>query len=326
MMRHYLLFSLAYLAFAIALVFALREQPVPLLLGAVRTSLYLLKSFAEWMPLLGVFLAGSLYLTRKYGIKARILPTIHALLGCLAFSMAFSLIKTSIPHIQPFYADAFFADMDAALHLGVDPWRIVHSVAAYIPPSAIVILYFMVWFLPAVFLPVFIALTDTNAARSKRFMILYVASWVGLGNIMAVMGSSVGPVYYDRLLGGTRFSDLTEALESSGITASSLGRVQDNLWQFYSDGGQSLGSGISAFPSVHVGLAAVTLLYMWERSRLLAPLGVLFASMIMFSSVYHGWHYAVDGYVSIIAVTGLWAVLRRRNVAIATYIPACLKV
>ena len=322
MMRHYPLFSLAYLACAVALVFALREQPIVLLLGAVRTSLYLLKSFAEWLPILGVFIACSLYLTRKYGIKARIVPSIYALFGCLIFSMAFSLVKTSIPYIQPFYADPFFADLDAVLHFGVDPWRIVHSVAAYVPPSAIVILYFMVWFLPAVFLPVFIALTDIDADRSKRFMILYLASWIGLGNVMAVLGSSAGPVYYDRLIGGSRFADLASTLDSSGIAASALGRVQENLWQFYSEGGQSLGSGISAFPSVHVGLAAVTLLYLWERSRALAPFGILFATMIMFASVYHGWHYAVDGYISIIAVTALWAVLRRRNVAIATYIPA----
>ncbi|SFR32120.1 phosphatase PAP2 family protein [Litoreibacter janthinus] len=322
MMRHYLLFSLAYLACAVALVFALREQPGVLLQGAVQTSLYLLRSFAEWMPILGVFLAGSLFLTRKFGIKERILPTLYALLGCLAFSMAFSLVKTSIPYIQPFYADPLFADLDRALHFGVDPWRITHAIAAYVPPAAIVILYFMVWFLPAVFLPVFIALTDTDKDRSKRFMILYVGSWIGLGNLLAVVGSSAGPVYYDRLLGTARFSDLTIALESSGISASALGRVQENLWQFYSEGGQSLGSGISAFPSVHVGLAAVTLLYLWERSRLLAPFGVVFAVMILFSSVYHGWHYAVDGYVSIAVVTVLWAALRRRNVAIATYIPA----
>jgi len=322
MMRHYLLFSLAYLACAVALVFVLREQPTALLLGAVRTSFYLLKSLAEWMPVLGIFIAVSLYLTRKYDIKARIVPTLYALLGCLAFSMAFSLVKTSIPYIQPFYADPFLADLDSALHFGVDPWRIVHSIAAYVPPAAIVIVYFMVWFLPAVFLPVFIALTDTDADRSKRFMILYVVSWIGLGNVIAVLGSSAGPVYYDRLIGGSRFADLASALDSSGLAASALGQVQDNLWQFYSEGGQSLGSGISAFPSVHVGLAAVTLLYLWERSRALAPIGILFAAMIMFSSVYNGWHYAVDGYFSIIAVTILWAVLRRRNVAIATYIPA----
>lgn len=321
-MRHYLLFSLVYLACAVALVLALREQPVALLLGALRTSLYLLKSFAEWLPILGVFLAGSLYLTRKYGIRSRIIPTVYALLGCLAFSMAFSLIKTSIPYIQPFYADPFFADIDKAMHFGVDPWKIVHSVAAYVPPAAIVIVYFMIWFLPAVFLPVFIALTDTDADRSKRFMILHVASWVILGNVMAVLGSSAGPIYYDRLIGGSRFADLAIALDSSGIAASTLGRVQENLWQFYAEGGQSLGSGISAFPSVHVGLAAVTMLYLWERSRALAPIGILFASMIMFASVYHGWHYAVDGYMSFAAVITVWAVQRRRNVAIATYIPA----
>lgn len=322
MMRIYLLFSMAYLAFAVALIFALRDHPVALLLSAVRTSLYLLKSFAEWMPILGIFLAGSLYLTRKYGFKARILPTIYALLGCLLFSMAFSLVKTTIPYVQPFYADSLFADLDAALHFGVDPWRITHSLATYVPPAAIVILYFMVWFLPAVFLPVFIALTDTCPDRARRFMVLYVFSWIGLGNILAIFGSSAGPVYYDRLLGGERFADLTSALETSGMAASALGKVQDNLWQFYSEGGQSVGSGISAFPSVHVGLAVVTMLYLMERSRALAPIGIAFTGLIMFASVYHGWHYAVDGYASLIIVATAWAMLRRRNVAIATYIPA----
>ncbi|EPX76986.1 hypothetical protein thalar_02705 [Litoreibacter arenae DSM 19593] len=304
------------------LVSVLRDQPELLLIGAARKSLYLLMSFAGWMPYLAVFIAVSLYFTRKYGIRARIVPSVYALLGCLAFSVAFSLVKTSIPYVQPFYADPFFADLDAALHFGVDPWRITHAMAAIVSPSLIVILYFMAWFLPAIFLPVFIAMTDTDPDRSKRFMILHVVSWVGLGNVLAAIGSSVGPVYYDRLLGGTRFADLAAALENSGIASSALGQVQDNLWKLYVENGQSVGSGISAFPSVHVGLAAVTMLYLCERSRALAPVGIAFAGAIMFASVYHGWHYAVDGYVSFAAVIALWAVLRRRNVAIATYIPA----
>ncbi|WP_298258566.1 phosphatase PAP2 family protein [uncultured Litoreibacter sp.] len=322
MMRYYFLFSLAYLAFAVGLIFAVREQPAALLMGAVLTSLYLAKSFAAWVPVVGVALGASLYLTRKYSVKERIIPAIYAVMGCLVFATAFSLVKTSIPFVQPFYADPFFADLDAALHMGVDPWVITHAISAYIPTSLVVIVYFMVWSFPAVFLPVFIALTDSDTERSKRFIILHVAVWIGLGNIMAAIGSSVGPVYYDRLLGGSRFSDLSNALETSGIAASPLGGVQENLWVLYSESGQSLGSGISAFPSVHVGIAAVTFLYVWERSRILAPLGALFAAMIMFFSVYHGWHYAIDGYVSIVAVTALWAALRRRNVAIATYIPA----
>lgn len=322
MMRHYLLFSVAYLACAVVLVFALRDQPLMLLLGATLTTVYLLKSFIQWLPILGIFFAASLYLTRKYGLKERILPTIFALMGCLVFSMAFSLMKTSIPFIQPFYADALFANIDSALHFGVDPWRIAHAASSYIPPSAIVVLYLMIWSLPAVFLPVFIALTDTDPQRARRFMILHIVAWIGLGNVLAMLGSSAGPVYYDRVIGGTRFADLSAALDSSGIAASALGGVQNNLWKLYSEGGQSLGSGISAFPSVHVGLAVVTMLYMAERSRLLAPLGALFAAAIMFASVYHGWHYAIDGYASFIIVTAIWAAQRRRNVVVATYIPA----
>jgi len=321
-MRSYFIFSMAYLAVAVAITFALRDTPVALLLGAIKTSLYLLKSFAEWLPIVALFAAAALYWGRNYNLRGRITPALYALAGCIIFSVAFSLTKTAIPLIQPFYADTLFADLDAAMHGGVDPWRITHMVAGIIPPAAIVILYFMVWFLPAVFLPVFIALTDSDPDRARRFMILHAASWIGLGNILAILGSSAGPVYYDRLLNSTRFEDLTAALQSSGIADSALGSVQDNLWQFYSEGAQSVGSGISAFPSVHVGLAVVTMLYLIERSRLLAPFGVIFCAAIMFASVYHGWHYAIDGYASLGLVLGLWAYMRRRNVAFATYNPA----
>lgn len=63
-----------------------------------------------------------------------------------------------------------------------------------------------------------------------------------------------------------------------------------------------LGLGISAFPSMHVAIAALTALYLTERSRWLAPVGVVFLGVIFFMSVYTGYHYALDGYFSIAAV------------------------
>ena len=156
----------------------------------------------------------------------------------------------------------------------------------------------------------------------KRFAILHVVCWVGLGNVLALAFSSVGPVFYDRLLDTDRFAELLLALKTSGIEASRIGAIQANLWTLYIEEGQAVGSGISAFPSVHVGVATVFALYLMERSKWLAPIAILFLAMILFFSVYLGYHYALDGYASIIVIVAAWALLRRRNVAFATYSPA----
>ena len=61
-------------------------------------------------------------------------------------------------------------------------------------------------------------------------------------------------------------------------------------------------NGISAFPSVHVGLIAMNALFVAERSRMLGRVAWLYVVLIVASSVYLGWHYAIDGYVSILVV------------------------
>ncbi|MEM9584520.1 MAG: phosphatase PAP2 family protein [Pseudomonadota bacterium] len=321
-MRQFFFFSLIYLLAGIALVMLVREDPITLLLFVLIKSVSLATYLVDYAKYFGVFLIIGLWFTRHLGLKQRIVPTLYAIMGCLMFSAAFSLVKTSIPSVVPFYADEMLANLDAALHFGFDPWTVAHSFADYIPANAIVILYFGLWTLPAIFLPVIIAITDTDDDRTKRFLVLHVLCWIGLGNVVATILSSVGPVYYDRLLGGTRFADLTSALETSGITASKLGVVQEGLWTQYIENGQSIGSGISAFPSVHVGVATVFALYLAERSRALIPVSVLFLGTISFASVYNGWHYAVDGYASMVLIFAAWAIQQRRNVAFASMKPA----
>jgi hypothetical protein len=322
-MRQFFIFSALYLLAGVVLVLLVREDPVTLLTFVMIKSVSLAKSLLVYAKYLGVFLLIGLFLTRHLGLKNRIAPTLYAFFGCMMFSAAFSLVKTTIPHVVPFYADEMFANLDAMIHLGTQPWVWAHGLADYIPANAIVILYFGIWTLPAIFLPVIIAITDTDAARMRRFLILHVLCWVGLGNVVATLFSSVGPVYYDRLLGGERFAGLTAALESSGIKASKLGIVQEGLWTQFIENGQAIGSGISAFPSVHVGVATVFAFYLAERSRVLIPVSVLFLGAISFASVYNGWHYAIDGYVSMVLIAAAWWVLqRRRNVAFAQVAPA----
>ncbi|WP_298293600.1 phosphatase PAP2 family protein [uncultured Litoreibacter sp.] len=309
-MKRFFLFSVTYLVLAMIILFMFRDAPVTQLVDSVARTKDTVSAFVKYFPYLAVALGAIFLATRQFANKNMAKEAAWAFAGCLIFSTAFTFVKTSMPYIQPFYADVLFANWDKALHGGVDPWVWTHKFAPYISEKAVATLYFIIWGLPAAFLPFIIAATDNDEARKRRFVILYCFVWIGLGNVVALLGSSVGPVYYDRLLGGERFADLIGALGSSGIVGGKIGVVQDGLWRIYSEYSQSIGSGISAFPSVHVGVSTLTMLYLCERSKWLAPVGIAFLAAIQFCSVYIGWHYAIDGYFSFAAVLGVWFGLR----------------
>ena len=79
--------------------------------------------------------------------------------------------------------------------------------------------------------------------------------------------------------------------------------VSDYLWTFYQERSVGVGSGISAFPSLHVAIAMLNALFVHELfGRLGRFLAWSYLAFTMFGSVYLGWHYAVDGYASIVLV------------------------
>lgn len=234
-----------------------------------------------------------------------------AILGTGIFLAAFSLGKSAMPMIVPFYADPALAGIDRALHLGTDPWEIAHRLAPYINARAAAIFYVTVWTVFSSAFPLFLALTDRDQARRAHYLVLFFAVWIVLGNLLALGFMSAGPVFYDRLYGGTDFAGLLDALAASGVDASGVGAVREFLWSNYARSSSQLGSGISAFPSVHVAMATLIALYVSERWRALTPVAVLYALTVLFMSVYLGWHYAVDGYFSILFVlVAVWLMRR----------------
>jgi hypothetical protein len=63
-------------------------------------------------------------------------------------------------------------------------------------------IYMGVWSIPAVLLPRVIALTDPEQERQRRVILMFLGVWIVIGNVLATFGAPVGPVFYDRLLGG----------------------------------------------------------------------------------------------------------------------------
>ncbi|MCO6384023.1 phosphatase PAP2 family protein [Oceanicola sp. 502str15] len=232
--------------------------------------------------------------------------------ACVALQTGFTMMKSVMPMILPFFADPFLADLDEALHGGA-PWVWAHGLIGMGEGQRLFLAYTKIWGVWALLFPVLLVLLDSDRARVKRFLVLYLVAWVVIGNVLALSGLSVGPIFYDRLLGGERFAGLIEVLEDGGIGQTVIGMTQQALWELYATGNNYIGPGISAFPSVHVAVAGVAAIYLAERSRWLGVAGLLYLAVVLFLSVYTGYHYAVDGYASIAVVGLVWAALKRRD-------------
>lgn len=251
--------------------------------------------------------------------RSRLIPLIVVCVSTVVFHVGFSFFKNAIPEIVPYFADPALAKLDQWLHFNTDPWTVAHKLITPSWGQNLTVVYLAIWTIPALSLPILLMTMDRDLGRVWRYICLYFGSWVVLGNLVAMLGSSVGPVFYDRLLGGDRFAELTVALQSSGMTQSAIGSIQEALWRRFETGGIDIGHGISAFPSTHVSVATIAAIYLCERSRWLAPVGFGFLGITLFMSVYTGYHYAIDGYFSIAAVfAGNWLLIKHQNRAART--------
>ena len=117
---------------------------------------------------------------------------------------------------------------------------------------------------------------------------------------------AAGPIYVQRLTGDTRFAPLSDRL--FGLTDPDIPawRLPDLLWNAYAKGEPFLGSGISAFPSMHVALSTLIFLLARGTNRWLGWMGLAYLAFTLIGSVHLGWHYALDGYASILLVVGFW--------------------
>ncbi len=255
------------------------------------------------------------------------------LILCCLFLAAFTSVKSSLPYMaqllgfEVFFADPFFAKLDQILHFGVDPWVLSHDLTEITGWDNFAVhaslIYGPVWLVLAFYLPVIMAFVGDDERTIKHYVILYAFSWVVLGNVFALIGQSGGPIFYDRIFETARFGDLTATLDASSSMANSwFSIVQPGLWDNYVSGDQAIGSGISAFPSLHVGMIMVAALYLAEKHMFLRAFGIFMVIGVMFSSVWVGFHYAIDGYFSIVAIYVAHVWLRRRDVTRANSDPA----
>ncbi|HWI81798.1 phosphatase PAP2 family protein [Ramlibacter sp.] len=231
----------------------------------------------------------------------------HTVAGLLLFASlsvflgVFTSLKTMLSDMIPFFADPALAHADAWLH-GGDPWRYTSALLPAPWTAGLERLYFGFWgillsgcLLAVLLLP---RLREVRAQYVWTFLWMYPV----LGNLAAGAVMSAGPVYYEQVTGDPRFSALVQYLAQH-----SIGREwAAALWNSYVSGAVGVGSGISAFPSLHLANAAMFALLAGRIHQRLGWLAAAFAGVVLFGSVHLGWHYAVDGYFAIAATVLIW--------------------
>ena len=57
---------------------------------------------------------------------------------------------------------------------------------------------------------------------------------------------------------------------------------------------------------MHLSMATLFVLLAFKINKTIGFLAVLYLFVILVGSVYTGWHYAIDGYFSILATVAIW--------------------
>ena len=221
-------------------------------------------------------------------------------IGYLLVHRAYRALKVSIPSLNEYWADPMFIRWDQML-FGQDAWRITHSMIGPLGTQFIDMLY-VLW-LPYMLLAFGFGAFAKDAKFRIRSTASFFVSWIVLGNILAILFASVGPCFYADFYGNDQFEPLMSLLSQQQLAAINL---QDYLLSVTDD--ESIGSGISAVPSLHCAITTLVVLMVYNRYGFgLGLIGaVSYHFAIWIGSVHLGWHYAVDGLISMVLVPPIW--------------------
>jgi hypothetical protein len=238
------------------------------------------------------------------------------------FFSIFASLKGLIPEINPFSWDITFANWDRFVHGGVEPWRILQPIIGLPFVTFVFDLIYQSWFYVLQLVCIWQAFSISRPQLRMQFFLSFLLVWVLLGNIGATLLSSVGPCFYEGVVGAPgSFDPLMAYLKNVSSQFPLWSQdMQAELWWRYLNPARNVAGGISAMPSIHVAMAFLLALLGWRTHRMLGIALTIYTAAILLAAVHLGWHYAIDGYAGIIGTYAIWRAvgwaLNRRNASV----------
>jgi hypothetical protein len=216
-------------------------------------------------------------------------------------------MKDGINRIVPFYADGKLIHIDRFVNGGHDAWTLLQPFLGFGLATFTLNFFYNLWFV-FMFVVLFCVIFSTRNDRLRsRYLIAFVLTWTLLGNVAATIFSSVGPAFVMPFYGDNTFTPLLDYLNATNNVYPIWALFAQNmLLANAASDGPHMGSGISAFPSMHLAIATLNAVFLWRFGGILRWIGIAFLVVTQLGAVHLAWHYAIDGYASMLATPAIW--------------------
>lgn len=238
----------------------------------------------------------------------RLIASVPVLAMCAILIPVFSSLKAMIPLFTTFEWDATFISWERTLFFGLDAWQVLQPIFGFPIVTSIIAVFYHLWVLLLYLGVAVVAISPAipNDIR-RRFFLSYALAWSVVGGLLATTLASVGPVFAEPILGIRDFVPQMDYLRWANEQFPVMTvPVQDKLLEGYLTAENGLGRGISAMPSMHIAICVLYWLAARETSKKAARFFFWFMVLIWIGSVHLAYHYALDGFLSLVAVWGIW--------------------
>jgi hypothetical protein len=261
----------------------------------------------RWIPGLAGWAAAWREVRARFFNQRRLTEVIALVLAVPLLMNALGGWKSVIPRLHPFSWDVPLDRLDRALHFGRLPWEWLQPWLGHPGITNALDSAYYAWFIVAILMVVGLAWSTERALRSQ-FFLSFALAWILLGTVLATLLSSAGPCYYTGVTGlPSPYAPLMEYLYRVNAHHPLIALFgQRVLWEDYIGQVDNPFNGISAMPSLHVAMPVLFALAAWRVHRALGIALGIYAFSTLLGSVLLGWHYAVDGYVGIVGMIGIW--------------------
>lgn len=222
----------------------------------------------------------------------------------------FFTAKSLIPRLNPYKSDPAIAEIEKTLHLGHYPHEFIIPFTDSLHFSIALDSAYLIWFAVMYTALAYNVFIDGDINRRLRFLWTFALSWILLGTALATGLSSTGPLFFNNFYPdlANPYKDLVAHFDDLAAQGKNLStaRGREMLLEWTKNDRVININAISAMPSMHVAVAWMAALYARTIGRAVFAAALAFFVLILWGAVYFGYHYALDGYVSVVVVSLIW--------------------